>query len=143
MNTINIEAIGAAIQTQQCVCCEATIEHLGDVVIKMCDECLDILEGTRPVKIQKRMMDHEDWTPIVLADDCGEDAAASGERDVYVRPIEDVEASPIVLSETKSQKHTHICNFCVNATTTKCKCDKLVCYTCCDEETGLCPDCDE
>ena len=51
-------------------------------------------------------------------------------------------ASDIASTKKATKRRAvHTCTFCTNSTKGKCRCGRLLCGPCADDETGLCPHC--
>lgn len=144
-----------AVHKTPCRCCPTVIEHLGDLVVSLCDGCLDVLGGEAEAYVPRRRVvkdldNDEAWTPSVttvehdpvdiddivvrpskkLRDEIFSSATAQAEQDSAATPATAPDVDAKVL-----------CATCVNMTSYRCGCGRLCCYECVDAE-GRCPGCD-
>lgn len=138
-----------------CRCCDALISHLGELTVKMCDPCLDILSGDVEVFVPSRrkrieLENDEAWTPQpsmvehdpVDVDDIVVRAPLKLRQEIFSGGVVAAEQdSEAVAATTPDADVRVLCATCVNMTAYKCGCGKLCCYECVDA-VGKCPSCD-
>jgi hypothetical protein len=139
--------------------CHFMIEHTGDLVVTMCDSCLDILSGDAPMKTTPRPLVAKDYSwsgdsiPVAV-DEAEVEAAAEAKDFGFMRaPMKlraeifgvsaaaaerSSEATPVSVADVDTTK---VCATCVGLTAYRCGCGKMCCRDCVDEE-GRCPGCD-
>lgn len=161
MNTVNGAAIGGTFSatitcptatTTPCRNCDVDIEHVGELIVHLCDNCLAVLAGDADVSInvpstQRRDCDDEAQQHCDLNE---EDENSS--HDVYIMPIEKAappsgklfadhmmpmrrDVDPAKQCGTCGGETGYVCPGAVGA-----QCSRRCCNRCVDD-TGRCPHC--
>lgn len=191
MNTTSHAAVGGSLHqhpatftapvvtTTPCLICDHPIEHVGDIVSRICDTCADAVETSRcpcgatikgsgsycSTSCVRRHGRKRVATRWVEADAGMEDAAdVMADADIDADVDEDAAATlppaPRPSSNTLFAQHLNLvsanahehrydvdasrmCCVCDAEATGVCKCGRKLCPGCGDDETGLCPHCDE
>lgn len=158
--------------TTSCLICDNPIEHVGDIASRICDHCADAVETSRcPCGAEvtgpgsycstscvrryatKRVSAWPAESGCTIETDCAHDVEHGDE--VADEPIVTHPAPNVLFAQhlhnvtTSAHEHrhdvdvTHMCCVCDNTATGVCKCGRKLCPGCGDEETGLCPHCEE
>lgn len=132
--------------------CRGVIHHLGELHVRMCDYCLDVLAGDVSIYMPPRrrvveVENDEEWSSPCTEHDHSEhdeDAPTSPKRrdEVFTDGVVQAERdSAAVSAATPDVDAKVLCATCVNMTGYRCGCGKLCCYECVDA-VGKCPSCD-
>lgn len=122
--------------------CGAALSGLGSYCSSACAEIHGRNRRVEP-GLNEVESPNPDATPldIIDADDIDLIIAKPSAK-TPAQKLKETLASDIAATKKATKRRAvHTCNFCTNTTKGKCRCGRLLCGPCADDETGLCPHC--